>query len=54
MAIAMGSGGDESPMSEINTTPLVDVMLVLLIICLVAVPVAIPTSEKLDIPIFVS
>ncbi|GAD49030.1 biopolymer transport protein ExbD [Caenibius tardaugens NBRC 16725] len=54
MAIAMGSGGDETPMSEINTTPLVDVMLVLLIIFLIAVPVAIQTIEKLRIPILVS
>ena len=54
MAIAMGSGGDESPMSEINTTPLVDVMLVLLIIFLIAVPVAIQTIEKLHIPIIAS
>ncbi|KPH57673.1 MAG: biopolymer transporter ExbD [Novosphingobium sp.] len=38
-------------MSEINTTPLVDVMLVLLIIFLIAVPVAIQTIEKLRIPI---
>ena len=30
---------DEKPMSEINTTPLVDVMLVLLIIFLITVPV---------------
>ena len=54
MAIAMGSGGGESPMSEINTTPLVDVMLVLLIIFLIAVPVAIQTIEKLHIPIIAS
>ena len=54
MAIAMGSGGDETPMSDINTTPLVDVMLVLLIIFLIAVPVAIQTIEKLRIPILVS
>jgi biopolymer transport protein ExbD len=33
--------GSESPMTEINTTPLVDVMLVLLIIFLITVPVAI-------------
>ena len=38
-------------MSEINTTPLVDVMLVLLIIFLIAVPVAIQTVEELEIPI---
>jgi biopolymer transport protein ExbD len=41
-------------MSDINTTPLVDVMLVLLIIFLIAVPIAIQTIEKLKIPIFVS
>ena len=50
MAISMGGGGD-TPMSDINTTPLVDVMLVLLIIFLIAVPVAIQTIEKLKIPI---
>ncbi|MXO88720.1 biopolymer transporter ExbD [Altererythrobacter aestuarii] len=41
-------------MSDINTTPLVDVMLVLLIIFLIAVPVAIQTVEKLEVPIMVS
>lgn len=51
MAISGGGGGDDTPMSDINTTPLVDVMLVLLIIFLIAVPVAIQTIDKLDIPI---
>ncbi len=54
MASSMGGGGEEKPMSDINTTPLVDVMLVLLIIFLIAVPVAIQTIQKLHIPIMVS
>lgn len=54
MAMAVGGGGEEKPMSDINTTPLVDVMLVLLIIFLIAVPVAIQTIQKLHIPIMVS
>jgi biopolymer transport protein ExbD len=42
-------GGDDKPMSEINTTPLVDVMLVLLIIFLITIPV-ITQSVKVDLP----
>jgi biopolymer transport protein ExbD len=53
MAISTG-GGDETPMSDINTTPLVDVMLVMLIIFIIAVPVAMQTIEDLEIPIFES
>jgi biopolymer transport protein ExbD len=46
MAMSVGGeGGDEAPMSDINTTPLVDVMLVLLIIFLIAVPVVIQTVD---------
>ena len=40
---------EEKPMSEINTTPLVDVMLVLLIIFLITVPV-ITQSVKVELP----
>lgn len=55
MAMSVGgAGGEERPMSDINTTPLVDVMLVLLIIFLIAVPVAIQSIEKLKVPILVS
>ena len=40
MAMNLGSGGDEDEVvSAINTTPLVDVMLVLLIIFLITIPV---------------
>jgi biopolymer transport protein ExbD len=45
MAMSVGDGGDDAPMSDINTTPLVDVMLVLLIIFLIAVPVVIQTVD---------
>jgi biopolymer transport protein ExbD len=43
MAMSAGpsEGGEDAPMSDINTTPLVDVMLVLLIIFLITVPVVI-------------
>ncbi|MEO8723723.1 MAG: biopolymer transporter ExbD [Sphingobium sp.] len=50
MAMSVGSGGgEEKPMSDINTTPLVDVMLVLLIIFLIAIPVVVQTV-KLKLP----
>ena len=50
MAISSGGGGDDTPMSDINTTPLVDVMLVLLIVFLIAIPVAIQTV-KMELPV---
>jgi biopolymer transport protein ExbD len=43
MAMSAGGGSDDAPLSDINTTPLVDVMLVLLIIFLIAVPVVLQT-----------
>ena len=47
MAISKGSGGNDQPeaMSDINTTPLVDVMLVLLIIFLITIPVVLETVD---------
>lgn len=50
MAMSVGgSGGEEKPITDINTTPLVDVMLVLLIIFLIAVPVVLQTVD-LNLP----
>ncbi len=49
MAMSVGGDSAEKPMSEINTTPLVDVMLVLLIIFLIAVPVVVQ-NVKLKLP----
>ncbi len=51
MAFSTGGSGEETPMSDINTTPLVDIMLVLLIIFLIAIPVAIQNVENLELPI---
>ena len=50
MAMNIGpSEGDDEVMSAINTTPLVDVMLVLLIIFLITIP-AVTTSIKVSLP----
>jgi len=43
MSVGPSDGGEDAPMSDINTTPLVDVMLVLLIIFLITVPVVVHT-----------
>ena len=43
MAMSSGAKGEDAPMSDINTTPLVDIMLVLLIIFLITVPVVLET-----------
>ena len=50
MAMHFGpSDGDDELLTTINTTPLVDVMLVLLIIFLIKIPV-VTTSVKVDLP----
>ncbi len=43
------SGGNRAPMAEINTTPLVDVMLVLLIIFIITAPLM-THSVQVDLP----
>lgn len=49
MAISTG-GSSDTPMSDINTTPLVDVMLVMLIIFIITVP-AVVQNVKLKLPV---
>jgi biopolymer transport protein ExbD len=49
MNIPSGDGGEDQVVSTINTTPLVDVMLVLLIIFLITIPV-VNISVPVDLP----
>jgi len=49
MAMNVGGGGEGEPMMEINTTPLIDVMLVLLIMFIITLPVM-THAVKLDMP----
>jgi len=49
MNVGTADGDDDEVMSTINTTPLVDVMLVLLIIFLVTIP-AMHHAVKIDLP----
>lgn len=45
MSVGSADGDDDEVMSEINTTPLVDIMLVLLIIFLITSPVVLKTIK---------
>jgi biopolymer transport protein ExbD len=50
MAMSVGpSGGDAEVMMEINTTPLIDVMLVLLVMLIITIPIQ-THAVKLDMP----
>ncbi len=50
MAINLGQpGGDDQVMVDINTTPLIDVMLVLLIMLIITIPIQ-THAVKLDMP----
>jgi biopolymer transport protein ExbD len=52
MAMSVGSGegsGDPEVMVEMNTTPLIDVMLVLLIMLIITIPIQ-THSVKMDLP----
>jgi biopolymer transport protein ExbD len=50
MAMAVGERAEGEPLSEINTTPLIDVMLVLLIMLIVTLPPQ-RHAVKLDTPL---
>ncbi len=50
MAISMGGGGEDAPMSDLNTTPLIDVMLCLLIMMILSIPVQ-THAVKIDLPV---
>lgn len=43
-------GGEDEPMMDINTTPLIDVMLVLLIMFIVTIPIQ-THAVKIDLPV---
>ena len=49
MSVGSDSGDEDAVMSEINTTPLVDIMLVLLIIFLITSPVVL-NLQKVNLP----
>lgn len=50
MAMSMGSGGEDKPMGEMNTTPLIDVMLVLLVMFIITIPIQ-THAVKIDLPV---
>ena len=49
MAMSVGGAGEDEPMMEINMTPLIDVMLVLLVMFIMTIPVM-THAVKLDMP----
>jgi biopolymer transport protein ExbD len=50
MAMNVSTSGTDEPMCDVNTTPLIDVMLVLLVMLIVTLPVQ-NHATKLDMPI---
>jgi biopolymer transport protein ExbD len=50
MGMNVGSGGDDDMMIEMNTTPLIDVMLVLIIMFIITIPVQ-THAVKMNMPV---
>ena len=50
MSMAVGDRDENEPMMDMNTTPLIDVMLVLLIMFIITIPVQ-THAVKIDLPI---
>jgi biopolymer transport protein ExbD len=50
MSMNVSSGGTDEPMCDVNTTPLIDVMLVLLVMLIVTLPIQ-THGVRLDMPI---
>ena len=50
MNVGSGAGGDPEVMVDINTTPLIDVMLVLLIMLIITIPIQ-THAVKLNMPV---
>ena len=49
MSMNVGSGGEDEPIMDINTTPLIDVMLVLLVMLIITIPIQLH-SVQLNLP----
>jgi len=49
MGMSVGGHGEDEPMMDMNTTPLIDVMLVLLVMFIITIPIQ-THAVKIDLP----
>jgi biopolymer transport protein ExbD len=49
MSMSVNTSGSDAPMCDVNTTPLIDVMLVMLVMLIVTLPIS-THAVKLDMP----
>ncbi len=50
MGAKVGEGNDDDPIMDMNTTPLIDVMLVLLVMLIITIPIQ-THAVKIDLPV---